>query len=741
MRETRPWLLRLLGAVICSCIASGPTALARDAGAPNTPQQNVVEEHYGVAISDPYRWLENTDDERVHAWSLAQDARTRKYLDGLALRKPVFDQLMQQTAAASKRYYALYSVGGEVFAFLNQPPMQQPMIVVMGDEADPGKARVVVDPNELNKNGTTAIDWFVPSPDGSRLAVSLSDNGSEDGTLHIFDVASGDQVGEVIPRVQYPTGGGSLAWRADSKGFWYTRYPGPDRPVEEQHFYQRVFFHRIGDDPAKDVYVLGKDFPKVGEISLTNRRNPNFVMATVANGDGGEYAHYVISPDNSPRQLTRFEDKVVAATIAADGTVYLVSHKDAPRGKLLTLSLDDPVLDHAKLLVPESDAVIQPGGEFGGEPVVVTAAAIYIRELIGGPSRVAIFDHDGHPKGSLPLPEVSAVDEVEPVADGTLLYSIETYLRPPYYSRFDETSGTSVETSLAQTSPVSFADTEVVRKFAKSKDGTLVPVNIVRRKGTQLDGKNRVLLNAYGGYAISLTPYFLGPSTRLWLDAGGVFVIANLRGGGEFGEAWHLAGALTHKQSVFDDFIGAAQYLIAEGYTTPQRLAIIGGSNGGLLMGAALTQRPQLFRAVVSEVGIYDMVRVELDPNGAFNTTEFGSVKDPEQFKALYAYSPYHHVVDGTKYPAIFMATGEHDGRVNPAHSRKMIARLQAATGSGRPVYLSINSHAGHGIGSALSIRVNQAADVYSFLFDQLGMRFPSTAAADREAVTNRYGR
>jgi len=452
-------------------------------------------------------------------------------------------------------------------------------------------------------------------------------------------------------------------------------------------------------------------------------------LATVANGDGGEFAHYVISPDNRSQQLTRFEDKVVAATIAADGTVYLVSHKDAPRGKLLALSLKDPILDHAKLLVPETEAVIQPGGEFGGESVVVTASALYVRELLGGPSRVAIFDHDGHLKGSLPLPEVSSVEEVEPLADGTLLYSVETYLRPPYFFRFFEESGTAVATALAQTSPVSFADTEVLRDFAKSKDGTLIPVNIVRRKGTKLNGSNPLLLNAYGGYAISLTPHFLGPTTRLWLDAGGVFVIANLRGGGEFGEEWHQAGALTRKQNVFDDFIGVAEYLIAQHYTTPERLAIIGGSNGGLLMGAALTQRPELFRAVVSRVGIYDMLRVELDPNGAFNTTEFGSVKDPDQFKALYAYSPYHDVNDGTKYPAIFMATGETDGRVNPAHSRKMIARLQAATASGYPVYLSINAHAGHGIGSALSIRVNQEADLYSFLFDQVGMRLPDNAS------------
>jgi prolyl oligopeptidase len=241
--------------------------------------------------------------------------------------------------------------------------------------------------------------------------------------------------------------------------------------------------------------------------------------------------------------------------------------------------------------------------------------------------------------------------------------------------------------------------------------------------GTRTDGQNPVLLTGYGGYSVSQVPRFLGADRRLWLDGGGVLVIANLRGGGEFGEEWHAQGALTHKQNVFDDFVAAARYLIDQGYTTPARLAIMGGSNGGLLMGASFTQHPELFRTVVSQVGIYDMLRVELDPNGLFNTTEFGSVTDAEQFKALYAYSPYHHVVDGTNYPAIFMATGENDGRVNPMHSRKMIARLQAATASERRVYLSINMRAGHGIGSALSIRVNQSADYIAFLYDQLGMK------------------
>jgi prolyl oligopeptidase len=303
---------------------------------------------------------------------------------------------------------------------------------------------------------------------------------------------------------------------------------------------------------------------------------------------------------------------------------------------------------------------------------------------------------------------------------------VKTYLEPPRVLRVDEASGKASPTPLRQTSPVSFGDVEVVREFATSRDGTRVPLNIVRKKGTPLDGRHPLLLNGYGGYNVSLVPRFLGAATRLWLDAGGVYVIANLRGGGEFGETWHTQGALTNKQNVFDDFAASAQYLVDQGYTAPARMAAIGGSNGGLLMGASFTQHPELFRAVVSTVGLYDMLRVELDPNGAFNVTEFGTVKDPAQRQALYGYSPYHHVRAGAKYPAILMATGETDGRVNPMHSRKMVARLQAATGSGRPVLLSINAHAGHGMGSSLSIRTNQTADIYAFLFDQLGMKYPA---------------
>jgi prolyl oligopeptidase len=703
-------------------IFSAAQADATDIHAPLSAVRPVTD-HYGdLTVIDPYRWLENASDPKVKQWSIAQDKYSRSYIDQLAVRAPLFKHLVAQFSANSTAYYDLRVAGGQVFARFNQPPKQQPMIAMLGPGADPATARVVVDPNRIDPKGTTAFDWFVPSPDGRKIAVSLSKNGSEDGAVHVFDVATGRQIDSTIPLVQYPTGGGSVAWRADGSGFWYTRYPGPQEAPERQHFYQQIYFHKLGDAPSMDRYVVGKAFPKVAEITLDNRQNPDHVVVSVANGDGGEFAHYLLGQDGSVRQVTRFEDKIVAATVGPDNFLYLVSRKDAPRGKLRRLALDDPDLSHATLLLPESEAVIQTAGEFGGTPVVITPKAIYLREIVGGPGRVAVIDHDGKALGMLPLPDLATVDEIVPLGDGTLLYSVLTYLQPHHFARYDEAQATATRSKLVRTSPISYADTEVLREFATSKDGTRVPLIIIRRKGTRLDGSNPLLLNGYGGYGVSMEPVFQGPETRVWLDAGGVYVIANLRGGGEFGETWHLQGALTSKQNVFDDFAAVAQYLIAQKYTASDRMAAIGGSNGGLLMGAVVTQHPALFRAVVSEVGIYDMLRVERDPNGAFNTTEFGSTQDQAQRDALYAYSPYHHVENGVRYPAIYMATGETDGRVNPMHSRKMVARLQAATSTDRPVYLSINSNAGHGIGSALSIRINQIADIYSFLFDQLGM-------------------
>ena len=697
-------------------------ALARDVDAPPSRVTSVTDNYHGIAVTDPYRWLENNADPAVHDWSVAQDARTRTWMDRVPLRATIHQRLEKLIGGTSPSYHDLTPAGRHLFATIVQPPKQQPFIGMMGLDADPAKIRAVVDPNVLNPAGTTAIDWWMPSPDGTKLAVSLSQNGSEDGTLHVFDVATGRDTGDTIPRVQYPTGGGSLAWLPDSSGFYYTRYPGAERAEADRHFFQQVYLHKLGAKIDSDTYVAGRDFPKLAEIALDNRQNPNRIMVSVADGDGGQFEHFVIQRDGSVRQIDHFSDQIVGAAIGPDDRIYLTSRQGAPHGKLLVLSGTDTELSHAVTLIPEGPDVIRTGGEFSGEPVTITQHAIYVRELAGGPSRLAAYTLGGKPLADVPLPPVAAVNEVTSLPDGTLLYEIATYLQPPYVARFDEPTAKVTPTALAETSPVKFDDTKVTRAFAVSKDGTRVPVNIFTTSGTTKSGSNPALLYGYGGYNISMEPHFLGAPTRIWLDGKGVYAIANIRGGGEYGADWHDQGALMHKQNVFDDFTAAAQYLIDAKYTAPAHLGLMGGSNGGLLMGAMITQHPLLAHAVVSLVGIYDMLRVELDPNGAFNVTEFGSVKDAGQFRALYAYSPYHHVIDGTAYPAIFMATGEHDGRVNPAHSRKMIARLQAATSGNAPILLSINAHAGHGIGSALSIRVDQQADVMAFLFQELGM-------------------
>ena len=411
--------------------------------------------------------------------------------------------------------------------------------------------------------------------------------------------------------------------------------------------------------------------------------------------------------------MARFADDVVSIEFGNDGFLYLLSRQNAPMGKILKLPIDKPELAHAQTIVPESGVAI--------EDFVPAGQRLYVADLMGGPSQIRVFDALGKARGTVPLEPVSAVTEMLRYGGGQLLFQSTSYVHPPAWKRFDPASGKAMATALAETSPADFGDTEVLREFAVSKDGAKVPLNILRRKGTRLDGHNPVLLYGYGGYGISLSPSF-APNLRPLLERGVVYAVANLRGGGEYGDAWHRAGNLTHKQNVFDDFAACARFLIDRHYTTPERLAIEGGSNGGLLMGAALTQHPELFHAVVSHVGIYDMLRVELSPNGAFNVTEFGTVKELSQFRALYAYSPYHHVVDGTPYPAVLFLTGANDPRVDPANSRKMTARLQAS-GTRQPVLLRTSGTSGHGIGTALSERIAQQTDVLAFLFERWGMR------------------
>jgi prolyl oligopeptidase len=709
-----------------SIIAAG--AVAAVPPAPVFAPGDTVDTIQGVKVADPYRALENGSDPKVEAWSDGQNARTHGYLDALPGREPVAAKLRRLITAASPAYGALQAQGATVFAIYNDPAKQQPSLVRLNAAADPASRTAVLDPNVLDASGHTEIDWYTASPDGTKVAVSLSKNGSEDGTLHVYDVASGAEIGTPIPAVQFPTAGGSLAWTADGKGFWYTRYP-TSGPEEERHFNQQVYFHKLGGDAAADPLVLAtKDgLPRTGEVFLNNDSGAGAAIAAVQLGDGGQWQIYVLRPGKPALKVARYENRVIAATMAKDGTLYGLSRLNAPKGKVMKLAAPyTGGFAKATVFAPEQkDAAIVDGGEFG-QPLQAAGGRLVVNRIAGGPSRLSVYDAGGKAT-AMSIPQIAAIGDVAPMPNGDVLYSVATYLQPIYYARWSAASGQSARTGLAVTSPISFADATVTRAFATSKDGTRVPLNIIAKKGVVLDGSHPVLLYGYGGYGVNQTPHFLGAVRRLWLDAGGIYVEANLRGGGEYGDEWHRAGALTKKQNVFDDFAAAGDWLIANHYTTRDKLALMGGSNGGLLMGAEITQHPQLARAVVSAVGIYDMIRFELDPNGAFNVTEFGSVKDPAQFKALYAYSPLLNVKPGTAYPAVLMTTGANDGRVNPMNSRKFTAALQAATTSDRPILLRTSKNAGHGIGSSLDDRISEQTDQLMFLFDQLGM---SAAAA-----------
>jgi prolyl oligopeptidase len=683
---------------------------------PSTNKSPVTDEYHGVQVTDDYRWLENAEDAAVRRWIDQQNQYTRTVLDAIPAREPIYRRLKELYTDTSSDYFALRFRDRTLFALKSQPPNEQAYLVTLRSADDLSSEQVVVDPNQINSDGTTTIDWYVPSLDGRLVAVSLSEKGSEEGTLHIYEVETGKELGDVVPRVHYPTAGGSAAWNADGTGLYYTRYPrGAERPPEDMNFYQQVYFHRLGTPTIADSYIIGQEFHRIAEIELETTRDGRYLLATVANGDGGEYAHYLRGPSGDWRQVTHFSDQITRAEFGEDEALYLLSHQEAPRGRILRVPLAKPELPEARIMIPESDAVIS-----SFKP---TAARLYVVDLLGGPSQVRVFDRTGGEQGFLPLKPISSVGEMLHLNGDAILFRSTSFIEPPAWYRFSPIEEEPTRTALFVTSPADLADAEVVREFATSKDGIQIPVNIIRRKNVRFDGNNPTLLYGYGGYGVNLSPMF-NIRRRLWLEHGGIYVIANLRGGGEYGEEWHKAGNLTKKQNVFDDFAACAQYLITKGYTNPGRLAVEGGSNGGLLMGAALTQHPDLFRAVVAYVGVFDMLRAELWPNGAFNVPEYGTVKQVEQFRALYAYSPYHRVSDGIAYPGVLLSTGENDGRVNPANSYKMTARLQAATRSGRPVLLRTNSSSGHGLGTALNERIAQDADVFAFLFEQLGVEY-----------------
>jgi prolyl oligopeptidase len=704
--------LSVLLIVLAGCSVYGP---------PQTPQVPVVNEYHGVEVVDPYQWLEDWNDKRVQSWSNKQNAYARKVLDNLPHVDELRERITEILSAKSVSYYSLSRREGKLFAIKRQPPLEQPFLVVMPSAQQPDLERVVVDPTKIDPSGSTSIDFYVPSPDGGLVAVSLSVGGSESGDVHIYKTETDEEIGEVIARVNGGTAGGDVAWTPDGSGFYYTRYPrAGERPAEDMDFYQQVWFHEMGTSPDDDNYEIGKEFPRIAEIKLEADKHSDRVLVTVQYGDSGRFAHYIRTVRRQWKQITDFDDEIVQATFGPVDTLFVISRADASRGKVLKLSLADASLEKAETIIPEGDDTVV--SDFPGHPpMVATSNYLYVTYQLGGPSEIRVFDLQGQRQTGPKILPVSSVGQIVAVGGDAVLYQNSSYIEPTAWYLFNLDEGKTVKTALATESPVDFSDCEVVREYATSKDGTKVPVNIICLKGLKLDGSNPVLLTGYGGYGINIEPGY-SALRRVWIDHGGVFAQANLRGGGEFGEQWHKQGMLTNKQNVFDDFAAAMQYMIDAGYTSPEKLAIIGGSNGGLLMGAMITQHPDLCRVVVSFVGIYDMLRVELAPNGEFNIPEFGTVKNPDQFRALYAYSPYHNVRDNTAYPSVLFLTGANDPRVDPLHSRKMTARLQEASSSGLPVLLRTSSKTGHGRATPLSEQIDRSVHYYAFLFNELGM-------------------
>jgi prolyl oligopeptidase len=674
----------------------------------------VTTEYHRVEVTEDYRWLEDAGSEESRAWTEAQHERTMGYLKAL----PSYDGIRsraEEILTVDSTSYTDPSRGGERYFVLKyQPPKQQPFLVTLTDLGDAATERVLVDPNSIDPSGATTIDWFVPSPDGFLVAVSLSSHGTEEGTLHLYDSRTGDLVDMQIPRVNGGTAGGSMAWRGDSTGFWYTRHPAPgERRDEDGEFFEEVWFHEIGGTTDRQdlAGVFADD--RIVENFLASSPDGRWVLDRAQKGDGGEWQLFVRPQGGGDWWvLADIPDKVVDAAFGPDA-IFLLSSKDAPHGQILRLPMaPGATVADAAVFVPQSDLTI--------EGLAVTDGRLWVLDMDGGTSGLRAFSHDGEPLPSVELPPVCAIDRVTRLGDDQVVYSVETFVSPHSWWVAADAEVAPRRAALDTTTSLDFSGLEVRRVFATSDDGTQVPVSLIARTGTLDAGPAPTMLTGYGGYGISFKPWFV-PGRMLWLEQGAVLAVANIRGGGEYGEDWHHAGRLLTKQNCFDDFAACARHLVSTGVTTVEQLAIRGGSNGGLLMGAVLTQHPDIARVVIAEVPVLDMLRVELHPNGAFNVTEFGTVEDPDLFAALYAYSPYHRVVDDTPYPAVLLTAGEFDPRVDAYHAKKMTARLQAATSSDDPILLRVES-GGHGIGQSLDQMVGLLTDVHAFAFAQLGV-------------------
>jgi prolyl oligopeptidase len=687
---------------------------------PKTVKKPVTESYHGVNVVDNYRWLENGSDPAVRKWVKDQNQYTRTVLDKYPALKPIRKRLVELVDKAPPHYEQLTYQRKLLFA------LKDGVLVTRRGTGKMDTEQVVVDPDKVIPDQDATIDYYTPSPDNRLVAVSLSTKGKENGTAYIFEVATGKKQTDQIPRVITAAGGG-LTWKGDGSGLFYSRHlSGNKRPQANGPVIRQIFFHKLGTTSETDTYCLGKDFPANAGIGLDTSRDARYVVASVSQGSDNNLALYVLGPTNRWIQVSRFADRITGAEFGPDNSLYLFSLNKAPRGQVLRMSLVKPDLAAATTVVPEGKGVIQG--------VATAASRLYVLDLLDGSERIRVLDLEGKQLKTVPLKPLSSVKQVVPLEKDEVLFENETYLDPPAWYRYDPATGKTVPTALSEQYPAHFSDTEVVREFAVSRDGTRIPMHILRRKGIKLDSRNPTLLTGYGGFGENELPSF-DVTRRIWLEQGGVYAVAHPRGDGEYGEDWHLAARRTRKQTTFDDFTACMRHLVDRKYTNRDRLAISGASNGGLLVGAMVTQQPDRFRAAVANVGAYDMLRLEVHATGAMFTPEFGTVKDPDQFKALYAYSPYQRVTDGKAYPAVFLQAGENDNRVDPAHTWKMAARLQSATSSKTPILLWTSLGAGHESGPG---EATLKADEFAFLFFQLGVRYRPVASPAKVASPRR---
>lgn len=689
-------------------LAASLPAYAGDAAKPPaSPTRPAASSLHGETVNDPYRWLENPQDPAVQAWIKAQNEHTEAVLAAMPDGKAMSERVRQLAVTSTTRSSPLLA-GGTLFYMQETPPQPQPQL--MAQAWPDGKARVLVDLNA--GGGNTAITGYWPSPSGRYLAYGTAEGGSELTTLHVLDVATGKVLSDALPYAGGGTTPQGVAWDANEQGFVYVRFPLPPDGAEVQQFDAVLMHHTLDQSAAADRLVFGKGYSKVAEYRLLTSPGAK-QLAVLANiGDGGPAEVYLRDGANWKKVLGHEANVREAAWVGQ--RLYVTSFADAPRGKLLALDAQGK----AATVVAQRDGALQ-----GVAPM---ADGFLLTRSWGPDWWVEQYDAQGSFVRRLPLPQhgigIEGIASEQGQDHALIAYSGWTL--PSRWVDVDARAG-SVRSVFEVKPAADYSKVEVHRIDGVSKDGTRIPVTVLAMRNVEPNGKRPTILYGYGGYDIPVTPRFLG-ARLAWLERGGAFAFANIRGGNENGQDWHAQGQKLHKQNVFDDFHAAALALFDTHWTDRDHLGILGASNGGLLMGASLVQHPGDYRAVVAMVGIYDMLRHETDfANGPYNVSEFGTISDPAQFKATLAYSPLQNVKPHTAYPAVLMTTGANDPRVAPWQSRKFTAALQNATTSDRPILLLTRMNAGHGIGAPFSQRVGDMAVMLTFFAHELGLPAP----------------